>query len=193
MTKALLPLEDSYDRGCHASVEPHVAGKHQLSKDITFVPPVDRGVSEGTSGNLARDNLLRLIGAGTEDDYGGLVPFTWTTGVIITGGECPLGPDVLQVLGVGIVYARLVTVELELRVHGSSLKVTVRRYSGLFRCGGNVREGSCEHISAGNVRLRVEGCFAAHTHDLIETIEAPVVLELGRICDSGVDQGATAS
>ena len=78
-------------------------------------------------------------------------------------------------------------------MHGSSLKVAVRRYSGLFRRSGDVREGSREHIPTGNVRLRVEGCSAAHTHDLIEAIEAPVVLELGRICDSGVDQGATAS
>lgn len=105
VTKALLPLEDSYDRGCNAGVEPHITGEHQLAQDIPFVPSVDRGVGEGTSGNLARYNLLRLIGAGTEDDYGSLVPFTWTAGILIAGRECPLGPDVLQVLGVGIVDA----------------------------------------------------------------------------------------
>jgi len=71
-------------------------------------------------------------------------------------------------------------------MNSSSLKVLVRRNLRVLAGSWDVREGSREHVSPGNVRLGVQGCRATHTHDLIETIEAPVVLELGRIRDPSV-------
>ena len=171
MTKALLTLEESYDRGCNAGVEPHIANEDHLSENVTSRP---RGLSGHSDRALGVDRgancVLDLVSSCDKDDYGSLVTFLRASGLCTSGGECILGPDVLQVLGVGIVDGGLGTVEFDLLMNSSSLKVGVRGNLRVLASCGDVREGSCEHVRAGSVRLRVQGRGTTHTHDLIEAI-----------------------
>jgi len=56
VTKALLTLEDSDHRGCHAGVEPHVADKDHLAENIACDPLSLFGV---LGYELLRISLLR--------------------------------------------------------------------------------------------------------------------------------------
>jgi len=64
VTKALLTLEESYDRGCNAGVEPHIANEHHLANDTADLPFLVRGNYKLPS--LLVDGcghyLLRLVG-----------------------------------------------------------------------------------------------------------------------------------
>jgi len=156
VSKLLFTLKKSNDRGCNARVEPHIANKNHLSKNISNRPGSLSGHCDHALGvDLGANCLLDLVGSSDQDHYSGLVPFLGTTGLCRTGRECILGPDVLQVLGVGIVDGRLGTVEFDLLMNSSPLKVTVRGSNRLLPGRRNIREGSREHVRPGRVRLRV--------------------------------------